>query len=211
MISVKNTVFAITVLCLLGGCTSSLRETDPRAVPTSQTSGLLVEAVIQVDGPWYADISELAAAADLVVQVRVEASEATLSYPDESSYSSDDPFLNPYAGTGRTPSAAELEAMASPATVNTAVVLDVVAGSAEVGDVVRVWEHGDISNLARLAGDPLLFLESSGSDEYWVVGTYQGAFAPSGNAEFVSVAEDREDLLFQPGDRTLVDELLGSS
>lgn len=203
---------AVGILCLLVGCAHApLEATPPASVPPTRNTGSIVEAVAQGDGPWYADIHELSAAADVVVQVRIEASEATMSYPDESAYSSDDPMLNPYAGTGRTPSEAELEAMAVPATVNTAVVLDVVAGSAEVGDVMRVWEMRGGPALAALEGDPLLFLTGRDADNYWVAGTLQGAFAPDGVYGFVSVAEDREDLVFGEQDRPRVAEVLGSS
>lgn len=162
-----------------------------------------------MDGPWYADVGELAAASENVVRVRVDSSEATMSYPDTSIYSSDDPELNPYAGTGRTPTAAEIKSMGMVATLNTVTVVDVVAGPAEVGDVLRVWEmggtlagetvrvHGSVP-LASIDGDPLLFLERHGDDGHHVVGMTQGAFRQLEDGAFVSVAEGRPELLLTP-------------
>lgn len=218
---------AVALLVPFAGCSSTPGgNVGAPVTPATESVAQEVSTVVEVmaDLPWYADVSELAAAADLVVRVRIDGAEVTMSYPNTSIYSSDDPHLNPYAGTGHTPSAAEIEAMGIVATINSGVVLHVVAGSAEVGEAVRVWEmggtmdgvetrvHGTVP-LAELDGELVLFLERHTGDhatasDHHVVGSSQGAFRSADGVVFVSVAEDRTDLVLGPRDWATVADVV---
>lgn len=82
-------------ICCLALATSCAGPGAAVAPPGSQP---VVSA--QADIPYYSSLEELSAGASVVVTVKVLDSRSYLQEPD---YSSDDPRLNPYAGTGRTP------------------------------------------------------------------------------------------------------------
>lgn len=222
-VSRRHAQFAAAAFAvLLSACSSASIEVGgplPSASTMAPVDG--VTAVSIGDVAWHEDVAALAAHADLVVQVHVASSEV-LEYVHDSSYlDSDDPLLNPYAGASRTPSAAEVEAASTTvATLYNTTATDVVAGSADAGDEVRVWQNGGslggvdhlvhgLVPLADIQGDPLLFLTTQNGEDFWVVGGTQGILAPTSGGTFQSVAEGREDLIFHPADREVVASLVG--
>lgn len=142
-------------------------------------------AVMVGDYPAYESVEALQSGANLVVEAELGEGRNDVLLPD---YSSDDPNLNPYAGTGVTPGPDE---GAIPITVYPATITAVHEGQAEVGDVIEVQqmggmldgisykEHG-VSSLPEDAS-VLLFLETSPSDPASVLGGDVGAFELEGD------------------------------
>lgn len=102
-------------------------------------------ATYVMDWAEYDSVEQLASQAQLAVLVELQEGEGAWDIPD---YSSDDPRVNPYAGTGHTPSKAEIEAAALPVTRFSAQVLRVSEGGGsataevEAGSVMIIQQPG---------------------------------------------------------------------
>ncbi|MCG6568709.1 hypothetical protein C3E87_13855 [Tessaracoccus sp. ZS01] len=137
----------------------------------------------------------MAAKSDVMVSVRIVGWRGELMLPD---YSSDDPLINPYAGTTHTPSPAELKELATPTTVYNAVVTESFAGNLEAGDQIEILEVGgvvdgvayEVGGTPELTSDlpDLLFLV--GVDKhgrYVTAGMAQGRFKEIGPGQYRSM------------------------
>lgn len=146
---------------------------------------------IMVDELWYSSVADLAKASVAVAKVEIVRSESQLEYPN---FDSDDPMINPYIGTGETPSDEELEAMATPTTIHHVRVISVVAGSLHPGDQIVIAELGglvdgvnyEVSDRPALSQDQLLFLNERPDGKYDTVAGGQGRFVPDGQGGYVS-------------------------
>lgn len=165
--------------------TSAPQSADPQREQPSAT------AYIETDGPSYESLEELAKNSVAVVTVDILGSESALEYP---SFDSDDPMINPYAGTGESPSREELEAMATPVTLHRVKATAVIGGSLRPGDEIVILELGGVvdgvdyeaADMPLLGDDQLLFLDTTPKGRYFTVGGGQGRFNPDGKGGFVS-------------------------
>ncbi len=168
---------------------------SPTVAPVSTPAGVDPSAVtsvsIAVDGPSYSSIADLAKASVAVAKVEIIRSESQLEYPN---FDSDDPMINPYIGTGETPSAAEIEEMAIPVTLHHVRVTSVEAGSLHSGDEIVILELGgvvdgvtyEVSDLPKLNQEQLLFLNATPTGKYETVAGGQGRFIPDSQGGYVS-------------------------
>lgn len=205
IVSKKSVCLVATVGVLFGlvGCGSIPAAPEGSALKEPQRSTLVpqsadpqqeqpsVTAYIETDGPSYESVEELARNSVAIVTVDILGSESALEYP---SFDSDDPMINPYAGTGETPSREELEAMATPVTLHRVTVTAVAGGSLRPGDEIVILELGgvvdgvdyEIADMPSLSADQLLFLDTTPKGRYFTVGGGQGRFNPDGKGGFVS-------------------------
>ena len=170
----------VTVALLLVGCAS------PQGQPTETV-------VMMADYPTYPSIAALEADADLVVEVELGESREDVMLPD---YGSDDPQVNPYAGTDTTP---DPRAGAVPITGYSATITAVHQGDAAKGDVIEVKQMGgvldsiqyEIEEVANHSADKpfLLFLTTYPDSPASILGGDVGAFE-SQNGRFVSLGDD---------------------
>lgn len=161
----------VAVALVLAGCTSSPGESTETVVMTA-------------DYPSYQTIGALKEDADLVVEVDLGEGHPDVMLPN---YESDDPQVNPYAGTDEKPNPDE---GAIPITVYSATVTAVHHGDVAVGDVIEVKEVGgvldgvryEIDGGAALRGHTslLLFLATYPDSPASVLGGADGAFEPQG-------------------------------
>lgn len=144
--------------------------------------------MMAADRPTYDTPEDLADRADEVVEGTV-VSVTTEMRPLDTPLESDDPRLNPYAGTGRTPSPEELAENALPYTVSALVVTDSFHSDAlrngdkiyirEVGGVVDGinYQFTEIAEPLRRGDKGLFFLIQDEANSYVIVGMDQGRFA----------------------------------
>lgn len=149
------------------------------------------------DYPLYPTVLDLVRNSDLIVTGQATTMEEFTSYPD---FSSDDPMINPYAGTDATPSPEELEAMGVPSVRYTFEVSNVVAGSdPALASPVPVDDEGNAPTntipVVVMAGDlhlpavdqPLLFLRRAANGDFYPVGGEQGVFESRFGGQYTSV------------------------
>ncbi|MCB7135985.1 hypothetical protein [Cellulosimicrobium marinum] len=170
-----------------------------------------------VDAPTYEDVDELATASTAILVGSVKETRVEKEYPQ---YTSDDPQLNPYAGTGKAPSDEELEAAAVVVTVHDVEVSEVIGGDVTVGDVVQVVELGGETDSAHYVlpgheplddGDEaLLFLNGGDDERFYVLGVDQGKFQEQPDGTFRSDDDSRADLVVGVSDLSEIDDLVGS-
>lgn len=162
-----------------------------------------VKTEIEVDAPYYETVDDLAARADIVLEATVVSLREDVEYPK---YDSTDPRVNPYAGTGREPTEAEIREGAVPVTITSMEVLQTHYVSSEGrapfdGSVVEVVEPGGFIGEALAHGaDPsqagetlLIFALVDSEGRYHVLGAGQGRLV-SEEGLFVSVVPERSDL-----------------
>lgn len=180
-------VAATGVVTALSGCVSS---------PGGQA-----ETVATVgDYPHYQSIDALERDADLIVEVILGESRYDVMLPDNTS---DDPLVNPYAGTDQEP---PLDDGAVPITVYSTTVTAVHHGGAAVGDVIDVKQMGGVvdgvtyeaDTVASLSGHTslLLFLATYSDSPASILGGSTGAFQPQddtftslGDTSFILTAD----------------------
>ena len=178
--------------------------------PESWTSDLGRDRVVEpelttlVDGVYYEDVRALVRNSDLVAVGRVVGYQETKEYPD---LTSDDPKLNPYAGTGKSPSPEELEAMAHHRWSFEVEVTETLAGEAESPITVHV-PVGSL-NLLYL-DDPLLFLLRAPDGSYHLNGHAQSVMVRQDDGLYVSIDQGRTDLVVDPTDTAWMAEQLGA-
>lgn len=164
------------------------------------TSGCSSPAVeIAADYPEFNSIKELAAAADLVVEVEIGDFFYDVLLPG---YEGEDPELNPLAGTEQKP--AESTDGAVPITVYKAIVVASYSGGPAVGETLEIQQLGgesegtkvvesDVRSLA--AGETVLvFLDEFADAPAAILGGDAGLFLPAGEGSFVSAAASDEPL-----------------
>lgn len=145
---------------------------------------------LAADYPSYGSVDSLGKGADLIVEVSVGQAKDGVMLPD---YSSDDPQINPYAGSEETPQPNE---GALPITVYSATVEAVHQGDATVGDVIEVKQAGGVLDGVRYelegvaplkeGATMLLFLETYPDSPASILGGDVGAFLAVGD-RFVSL------------------------
>lgn len=198
---VAKLVSVVGLALMVSGCAvgieSPLRGDHSVASSPSDAVGpeeeVLGTAHMEIDGPSYSSWEELAAASVAVVSVEIQGSESGLEYPN---FDSDDPLINPYAGTGRTPSPQEIEDMALPVTLTRAKISAVMAGDLYAGDEIVILELGglvngikyEVTDVESLREGQLLFLIATPDGRYQTAGDGQGRFNPDGIGGFVSSA-----------------------
>ncbi|GAA5037555.1 hypothetical protein ACFQRL_14295 [Microbacterium fluvii] len=120
----------------IGGTLAILAATVTLASCSSESIDAPDTAVISADYPAYDSAARLVEAADIVAEVTIGEHEEALLYPD---YGSDDPQINPYAGTDETPEPGE---GVVPITVYEAIVGEVFAGPVESGETIHIQQLG---------------------------------------------------------------------
>lgn len=174
--------------------------------------------VAQVDAPYYSSVAELAANSDAAILGRVTAIRTEEEYP---TYDSDDPQVNPYAGTGHTPSTEEIKSMGVPVTVSTVTVLAAFTErQLSPGDVVDIVEVGGLGGRSGakvqgaapqlgVGGEGLFFVITDDGERYHVLGLSQGRLQRSDNG-FVSADPERSDLRLPLQDLSSLAEQVGN-
>ncbi len=209
-------VVAVALLVLGSGCASRAvpRATETPAVhaeteagrgspdPSAPSADPLTDVEMMVDGPYYEDMAALALNTDAIVTATVLSDETEVAYPD---FSSDDPQLNPYVGSGNTPSPEDIEAMGMVTTLYTLQVDDVLAGNVQAGSTITLVElgglHGGVDHrvhgMSRLSDHPadVLFLAGTEDGRYETVGMDQGRLEEDGSGGYRSIDPDRGDLM----------------
>lgn len=160
-----------------------------------------VAATYAMDWAEYHSVDQLARQSQYAVLVELKEAVGGWETPD---YSSDDPRVNPYAGTGYTPSAAEIKADALPVTRFTAGVIDLSRGdgsavtSVKLGSEITVQQVGGfvdgewhvVAGMKPLKeGDrALLFLRESpiSPGVFVITGGPAGTFRPTADGGMVS-------------------------
>lgn len=149
---------------------------------------------VQPEYPVYERAEDLELAADVVAEVIIGKAEAGVLLPD---YSSEDPRVNPYAGTDETPS---LDEGALPITIFEARVVRVFKGDLKSGESINIKEIGGEldgqtivnSEVETLRGKEkvLVFLAEFEGAAYSILGGDAGLFEPQGADEFAPAGKN---------------------
>ncbi|WP_162802748.1 hypothetical protein [Ornithinimicrobium avium] len=173
------------------------------SVDTSETAdgGAAAAATYAMDWAEYDSVDQLTRQSQYAVLVDLKEAEGGWETPD---YSSDDPRINPYAGTNYTPSPAQIKAAALPVTRFSAKVVDFSRGDGSattalnVGSEITVqqaggWVGGElyvVSGMEPLReGDTvLLFVRESpiSPGVFVITGGPAGTFRPTAKGEMIS-------------------------
>ena len=159
---------------------------------------------------WYETLEQMAANSVAVVTFELLETEYGLVYPD---WSSDDPMINPYAGTDFTPS--REETAGRPGTFHHVRVVSVAAGDLSPGDEIVILEAGGEVDgvMYEAVGRPelteveLLFLDATSEDRYVILGS-QARFASDGEGGYRSLVSP--ELQITPDDLDELAELIHS-
>lgn len=133
----------------------------------------IAQAETQADYPSYGNVSEIAAAGDVIVQGEVLGSHAGILYP--SSDDSTDETANPQGGLADDETGRAREEGAVPVTISSVRVIDVLKGDAEPGDVIQVSQpggsgdggqtaEGDAPRLGSIAAESLILVLAAHDD-----------------------------------------------
>lgn len=118
-------LFSAVAIVAVGACSSSSDEEKSTDDPPSAVQ-------YQMDWAEYKSVEDLSQQAQRAVLVDLGPGVGTWDTPD---YSSEDPRINPYAGTGHTPSQKEIQEASLPVTQFSAKVVDASHGSDSAPDI----------------------------------------------------------------------------
>lgn len=179
---------------------ASASEANPRPndSPATAEASATATTAIMTSPVVYETVDDMAARSDAIVSVKIVDWRYVETLPD---YSSDDPLINPYAGsTNEPPTDAEMRelGLGTPTTVYSAVVAESFGGDLRLGSEIEIVEVGgiidgvsyEISGLPALASDlpDLMFLKSTNKNgQYVITGMGQGRFKKSDPGKYVSV------------------------
>lgn len=188
---------------ITSGCVSDGSSTgsSQESISPSEASKVVT---LEADVLPYETVEDIAARADALVELSITGSRNELMGPD---FSSDDPKLNPYAGSGETPSEEELARMQIAMTVYTAKVIDTLAGDLSEGQTIEVVELGgsknginyDVAQMTALSDKvpDIMFITQEEDGRFSIVGMEQGKFNSEGSGKYVSMHPERTDLIIK--------------
>lgn len=188
---------------ITSGCVSdgSNAGSSEESIKPSEVSEVVT---LEADVLPYKTVEDIAARADALVELSITGSRDELMGPD---FSSDDPKLNPYAGSGETPSDAELARMQIAMTVYKAKVINTLAGDLSEGQTIEVVELGgskngidyNVAQMTALSDEvpDIMFISQEEDGRFSIVGMEQGKFNLEGSGKYVSMHPEREDLIIE--------------
>ena len=134
-------VTVLSAALILSACTASPSPDPTQAAPADVGTSVPPISERFVDFPFHRTLDELIGASEQSFEGTVIDSRGEWSEPV---YTSTDPFINPYAGTGETPSPEEVREAAVPVTLSSVKVEAPLASKFTKGQIVQVQSLGGV-------------------------------------------------------------------